>query len=359
MKESSNLSLLFEPLVLRETIFKNRLWVSPMCQFACTDLDGMPGSWHLVNAGSYAAGGAGLVMVESTGVSPDGRITDRCPGIWNEAQQNAWVPIVDFIHSQGAVAGIQLNHAGRKASGYANGTSMALEDGGWVTMGPTANKVDGMTVPREMDQSDIDRVVHDFGTAARRSVAANFDVIELHAAHGYLIHQFLSPLSNERTDDYGGSLENRARLLLDIIREIRGIIPETTVVFVRFSASDWADGGMTPEDTAVVAKWAESLGADFFDISSGGLIRNVFISSTPGYQVEFSNTVRNAGVLTAAVGKITTGVQAEEILQQGKADAIFMARQMINDPHFPLRAARELGVDVDYVPRPHQMGYWA
>jgi 2,4-dienoyl-CoA reductase-like NADH-dependent reductase (Old Yellow Enzyme family) len=330
-----------------------------MCQFACLGLDGMPGSWHLVNAGTYAAGGAGLVMVESTGVSPDGRITDRCPGIWNESQEAAWVPVVDFIHSQGAVAGIQLNHAGRKGSGYANGQSMTIEDGGWPTMGPSEITVDGMTMPRAMDQADIDEVIHDFGTAAFRSVEAGFDVIELHAAHGYLIHQFLSPLSNERTDQYGGTLENRARLLLEIIREIRGIIPESVVLFVRFSASDWADGGLTPEETAVVAEWAEALGADLFDISSGGLLRNVFISSTPGYQVEFSHTVRQRGVRTAAVGKITTALHAQEILEAGKADAIFLGRQLINDPHFPLRAAHELGVEVDYIPRPHQMGHWS
>ncbi len=350
---------LFEPLTLRETMFKNRLWVTPMCQFSCMGLDGMPGSWHLVNAGSYAAGGAGLVMIESTGVSPEGRITVWCPGMWNDAQLAAWVPIVDFIHSQGAVAGIQLNHAGRKGSGYANGKSMAIEDGGWPTMGPSAVGVDGMAMPREMTQADIDKVVADFASASVRSVAAGFDLIELHAAHGYLIHQFLSPLSNERTDEYGGSLENRARLLLDIIRAIREAVPERTVLFVRFSASDWTDGGFTPEETAIVAQWSAALGADLFDISSGGLTRNVFISSTPGYQVEFSNTVRKAGVRTAAVGKILTSAHAEEILQEGKADAIFMGRQLINDPHFPLRAAHELGVEVDYIPKPHQMGHWS
>ncbi len=352
------MAMLFEPLTLRETTFRNRLWVSPMCQFMCNDFDGMPGSWHIMNAGSYAAGGAGLVMMESTGVSADGRITIRCPGIWNDEQQGAWATVVDLVHQLGAVAGIQLNHAGRKASGYANGTSLAIEDGGWETMGPTANKVDGMRVPRVMDQTDIDRVVKDFGIAAARSVKAGFDVIELHAAHGYLIHQFLSPLSNERTDEYGGSLENRARFLLDIVREVRSNVPESTVLFVRLSASDWAEGGVTPEDIAVVSTWAEKLGADLFDISSGGLIKNVFISSTPGYQVGFSETVKREGVKTAAVGKILDPQQAEDILQEGKADAVFLGRKLINDPHFPLRAAHELGVEVDYTPGPHRMGYW-
>ena len=298
------------------------------------------------------------MMMESTGVTADGRITAKCPGIWNDAQKDAWAVVNELVHSLGAVSGIQLNHAGRKASGYANGTSMAYEDGGWETMGPTANTVDGMRVPRVMNQADIDGVVEAFGSAAARSVEAGFDVIELHAAHGYLIHQFLSPLSNERTDNYGGSLENRAKFLLEIIREVRKNIPSTTVLFVRLSASDWAEGGVTPEEIAIVSSWAQELGADLFDISSGGLIRNVFISSTPGYQVGFSETVKKQGVLTAAVGKITKSDQAEEILREGKADAIFVGRQLINDPHFPLRAAHELGVEVDYIPGPHKMGHW-
>lgn len=353
------MALLFEPLSIRDISFRNRIWVPPMCQFACEDQTGNPNSWHLVNAGSYAAGGAGMVMVEATAISPIGRITAHCAGIWNDHQRDLWKPVASFIESQGSVPAIQIAHAGRKASDDMNEKALPLDQGGWETIGPSALAVDGLTVPRVMTTEDIAQVVQEFADAARRSVDAGFKVIEIHAAHGYLLHEFLSPLSNIREDHYGGSLENRARFLLEVVKVVREAMGPDLPLFVRFSATDWVDDGWTPEETAIVAKWCQELGADLFDISSGGLLRSIFISSTPGYQVPFSETVKNEGkVLTAAVGKITTAEQAEQILREEKADAIFIGRQLINDPHFPLRAAHELGVEVDYRPVPHRPGYW-
>lgn len=360
------MTTLFEPLTIRGATFRNRVWVSPMCQYACLDEDGMPHDWHLVNAGTYAAGGAGLVMMEATGVSPEGRITSECAGLWNDAQRDRWKRVVDFVHSQGAAAGIQLAHSGRKGSDYrgftaAAGRTKPASEGGWRTVSPTALACPGMDAPLELDRAGIDKVVDDFGSAAVRAVAAGFDVIEIHAAHGYLLHSFLSPLSNTRTDAYGGSLENRARVLLRIIDRVREVVPESIALFVRFSATDWVDdGGWTPEDTATVAGWAFEHGADFFDISSGGLVRDIFISVSPGYQVPLTERVRDlAAVPAAAVGKITTPAQAEAILAEGRADAIFLGRELTRDPHFALRAAHELGVEIDYVPLSFRAAAWA
>ncbi|TXN32641.1 NADH:flavin oxidoreductase/NADH oxidase [Lacisediminihabitans profunda] len=357
------MSKLFEPLTIRGTSFRNRIWVSPMCQYMCVDHDGMPHDWHLVNAGTYAAGGAGLVMVEATAVTPEGRITSECAGLWNDAQRDRWARVTSFVHSQGALAGIQLAHAGRKASDYRGFTAEAgrtkpAAEGGWVPVSASAIPCPGMDVPHELDLDEIKALVDAFGEAAVRSLEAGFDVIEIHAAHGYLLHSFLSPLSNERTDGYGGSLENRARLLLEIVARIRSVAP-TTPLFVRFSGTDWADGGWTPEETAQVASWAADAGADFFDISSGGLIRDIFISVSPGYQVPLTETVRRlGGVKAAAVGKITTPEQAEQILVDGRADAIFLGRELTRDPHFALRAAHVLGETIDYVPLPFRAATW-
>jgi 2,4-dienoyl-CoA reductase-like NADH-dependent reductase (Old Yellow Enzyme family) len=356
---------LFEPLTIRGVTFRNRLWVSPMCQYMCLDHDGMPNDWHLMNAGSLAAGGAGLFLAEATGVSPEARITSECTGIWNDAQRDQWKRIVDLVHQQGAAAGIQLAHSGRKGSDYrgftaAAGVTKPASEGGWRPVGPSPIACPGLDVPEVLDQAGIDKVIDDFGAAAVRAVEAGFDVIEIHAAHGYLIHNFLSPLSNEREDEYGGSLENRARLLLEIVDRIREVVPERIALFVRFSATDWVDNGWKPEDTAQVAHWAHDRGADFFDISSGGLIRDIFISVSPGYQVPLTETVRKLGnVAAAAVGKITSASQAESILADGHADAIFMGRELIRDPHFPFRAAAELGVTVDYYPLTYTAADWS
>ncbi|MCP2031743.1 2,4-dienoyl-CoA reductase-like NADH-dependent reductase (Old Yellow Enzyme family) [Okibacterium sp. HSC-33S16] len=347
---------LFEPLTVRGLTLRNRIWIAPMCQYSVDQRDGVPTDWHLVHLGQFAIGGAGLVIAESTAISPEGRISDRDTGIWTDNQADAWARIVRFVRSQGAAAGIQLNHAGRKASTFApwgsagrRGTIPAVE-GGWETVGPTAQPFDGYAAPRALDEAGIDRVVADFASAARRAVAAGFSVLEIHAAHGYLLHQFLSPLVNTRTDSYGGSLENRARLLLRVVEAVRQNAGDT-VVFVRFSATDWASGGWDEQQTATVARWAADAGADFFDISTGGAIPGVEIPLEPGYQVPFARSVKTAaGVGVAAVGLITDPQHAEEIVASGSADAVLVGREALRDPHFAVRAAAELGASIDYLP---------
>lgn len=344
---------IFEPLALRSLIVRNRLWVAPMCQYSVEERDGVPTDWHLVHLGQFAAGGAGLVVTEATAVTANGRISPQDTGIWTDEQASAWSRIVDFLHSQGAAAGIQLVHAGRKASTFrpwsdARGT-VPSEDGGWEPVAPSALAFPGYATPRALDAHEIAGVVADFAAAARRSVAAGFDVIEIHAAHGYLIHEFLSPLSNERTDSYGGSLENRARLLLDVVRAIRAAAGDT-VVFVRFSATDWTEGGWNEDETATVAGWAAQAGADLFDVSTGGNVP-ASIPLEPAYQVRFATLVRDAvDVPVCAVGLITDPEEAEEIVRSGRADAIMMGRELLRDPHLPLRAASVLGTVIDYTP---------
>ena len=350
------MSALFEPLTLRGVTFRNRVWVAPMCQYSVFDEDGVPTSWHLVHLGSLARGGAALVMTEATAVTAQGRISPRDTGIWNETQREAWRPIVDFIHSRGAVAGMQLAHAGRKASTYAawgfdRHGSLPLAEGGWRTVSPSAVAFGGYETPEALDARGIEEVVSAFAAGAVRAVEAGFDLLELHAAHGYLLHQFLSPLSNRRDDEYGGSLENRARLLLRVVRSVRAAVGDDVVLLVRFSATDWTDGGWDEGQTATVSEWAQRAGADFFDISSGGNVSNAHIPLRPGYQVPFAEYVReHADVPTSAVGLITEPRQAEEIVATGQADVVMLARELLRDPNWPLRAARELGVDVDYWP---------
>lgn len=339
------MSLLFSPLDLHGVTARNRLWVAPMCQYS--SVDGMPNTWHLVHLSQFASGGAGLVIAEATAVVPEGRITPDDTGIWNDAQRDAWAPIVEQLRERGAVAGIQLAHAGRKASTWSpflreRGT-VPVEKGGWVTQAPSAIPYEGFATPEALDAAGIERIVDAFAAAAVRAVDAGFQVLEVHAAHGYLLHQFLSPLSNQRTDEYGGSLENRARLLLRVVEAVRAAAPDAAV-FVRFSATDAADGGWDVEQTATVAGWAAERGAEFFDISSGGLVAHQQITTGPGYQVPYAAAVRAAGHgPVGAVGEITTGTQAEEILQAGEADAILAGREWLRDPHFGLRAASELG----------------
>ncbi len=356
-------SALFAPLTVRDTEFRNRIWVAPMCQYSVEKCDGAATTWHLVHLGSYAKGGAGLVMAEATAVAPEGRISSWDLGLWNDAQRDALAPIVDFIHERGSRAAIQLAHAGRKASTYRDWSgkgTQAVADGGWQTLAPSAIAFPGYDEPRAMSTDDIDAVVAAFGAAARRAVDAGFDVVEVHAAHGYLIHQFLSPLSNLREDEYGGSLENRARLLLRVVREVRATIGESMPLFVRLSATDWVEpDGWTLDQTVTVSEWAKEAGADLFDISSGGLIGGVRIPSGPGYQVPFATAVREAtGAPTAAVGQITEPEQAEQIVASGGADAVFMARQFLREPFFPLRAAHVLGETIDYWPPQYARGAW-
>jgi 2,4-dienoyl-CoA reductase-like NADH-dependent reductase (Old Yellow Enzyme family) len=355
---------LFDPITVRSVTMRNRIWVAPMCQYSILARDGVPGDWHLVHLGSMAAGGAGLVMAEATAVSPEGRITDRDTGIWTDEQADAWAPIVRFIHSQGAAAGIQLAHAGRKASVWATwGTdrrgTMAAADGGWQTVSASALPFAAFDPPLALDAAGLDQVTADFTAAARRAVAAGFDVVELHAAHGYLLHQFLSPLSNHRTDQYGGPLENRARLLLEVVRAVRAAIGDAAALLVRLSATDYAPDGWDPEQTSVVARWAADAGADFFDISSGGNVAGEPIPLGPGYQVPFAQFVKTeADVPVSAVGLITTPAQAEDIVAAGQADAVMLGREMLRDPHFPLRAAHELGVGLDYWPPQYDRARW-
>jgi 2,4-dienoyl-CoA reductase-like NADH-dependent reductase (Old Yellow Enzyme family) len=350
-------SALFQPLSVRSLTLRNRIWVAPMCQYSVLENDGVPRDWHLVHLGSLAAGGAALVIAEATAVTAAGRISPRDTGLWNDAQRDAWRPIVDFIHSQGAAAGIQLSHAGRKASswpawGFDRHGTVPVSEGGWITVAPSGVPFGDYDTPRELDVAEIDDVVAAFVASARRAVDAGFDLLELHAAHGYLLHQFLSPLSNVRVDDYGGALENRARLLLRIVREVRGAIGEDTPLLVRFSATDWTEGGWDEAQTATVAAWARKAGADFFDISTGGNVAGATIPLAPGYQVPFSEYVRGeADVQTSAVGLITEPLQAEAIIESGQADVVMLARELLRDPHWPLRAARELGADIDYWPQ--------
>lgn len=344
-------SALFSPLTIRDLTLRNRLWVAPLCEYSVVKRDGVPTDWHLVHLGSFARGGAGLVIAEATAVVPEGRISPHDTGIWNDEQAGAWARIVDFIHSQGAAAGIQLAHAGRKASvypewgetpeGWSGRGTMPASEAGWQAVAPSAIPFDGYDTPVALDEQGIADVVVAFADAARRSVAAGFDLVEVHAAHGYLLHEFLSPLSNARDDQWGGSLENRARLLLDIVRAVRAVVD--VPVLVRFSATDWTDGGIDEHQTAQVAQWALEAGADLFDISSGGLVR-ASIPVGPGYQVPLAATVRDEGdVPVAAVGLITEAEQAERIIVSGQADAILMGRKWMRDPHAALTFARDLG----------------
>jgi 2,4-dienoyl-CoA reductase-like NADH-dependent reductase (Old Yellow Enzyme family) len=347
---------LFDPLTIRSRTLRNRIWVSPMCQYSVFRHDGVPTEWHHVHLGSFAVGGAGLVMTEATAVSGEGRISPEDTGIWNDEQAAAWRPIVDFVREQGATAGIQLAHAGRKAStwpawGSDRSGSVPLEDGGWRTVAPSALAFDGYETPLELDADGIEKVVQDFRAAARRAIDAGFELIEVHAAHGYLLHQFLSPASNQRDDEYGGDLAGRARLLLRVVRAVRDEIGDDVPLFVRFSATDYIEGGWDEHDTATVAGWAREAGADFFDISTGGNVTGVRIPLGPGYQVPYATHVReSAGVPVNAVGLIDEPAQAEEIVASGKADAVMLGRELLRDPHFALRAAAALGADIDYWP---------
>lgn len=341
-------SSLFTAITLRDTTIRNRLWVSPMCQYSVEKCDGVPTEWHLVHLGSFARGGAGLVMAEASAVVPEGRISPWDVGLWNDAQRDAWRPIVDFIHAHGATAAIQLAHAGRKASVYRewSGTGVVpIDDGGWQPVAPSSIAFPGLAGPQELDPPSIADVVVAFASAASRAVDAGFDVVEVHAAHGYLLHQFLSPLSNERTDQYGGPLENRARLLLEVVDAVRDTIGPDTPVLVRMSATDWLEpDGWTLDQTVTVATWLREAGVDLIDVSTGGSVPGVTIPSGPGYQVPFAAQVRQEAQLpTSAVGRIWEPALAEEVIASGHADAVMVGREFLRDPHFALRAAHALG----------------
>jgi 2,4-dienoyl-CoA reductase-like NADH-dependent reductase (Old Yellow Enzyme family) len=339
-------SHLFSAITLRDVTIRNRVWVAPMCQYSA--VDGVPNDWHLVHLGSFARGGAGLVFTEATAVVPEGRISPEDAGLWNDEQQAVWARIVEFVHGQGAVAGIQLAHAGRKASTYSGFTrergAVADADGGWRPVAPSPEPFPRLREdPEPLDLAGIARVVTAFGDAAERAIAAGFDVLEVHAAHGYLLHEFLSPLSNHRTDEYGGTFDNRVRLVLEVVREVRGRVSAGVPLVVRLSATDWAEGGWSPDETVRLAGLLREEGVDLVDTSTGG---NVLaeIPVGAGFQVPFARRVRlEAGIASGAVGLITEPKQAEEILAEGSADVVLLGRELLRDPHWPLRAAYELG----------------
>ena len=356
---------LFDPITLRSLTAKNRIWLAPMCQYAVEARDGVPTDWHLVHLGARAQGGFGLIITEATAVTAAGRISPQDTGIWNDSQRDAWARIVDFVHTQDAAIGIQLAHAGRKASTYRGFPgeptgSVAEVDGGWPTISPSALAFEGYTAPAEMSTNDIADVIAAFATAARRADEAGFDVIEIHAAHGYLIHQFLSPLSNHRTDAYGGSFEGRVRLLLQITDAVRDVWPSEKPLFVRLSATDWVEPGWDVEQSAELSAMLAARGVDLIDVSSGGNV----VTQIPvrrGYQVPFAREIRQqALVRTGAVGLIVDPAQAEEIVASGEADVVLLARAGLREPSWPLRAAAELGVawrDAPY-PAAHLRGKW-
>lgn len=345
------MSKLFSTLRLRDVEFRNRVFVSPMCQYSSRD--GLPDEWHLVHLGSRAVGGAGLVIAEATAVSPVGRISPGDTGIWSDEHTRAFSPIAAFIKAQGAAAGIQLAHAGRKASTdvtWRGGQPLTEQEGGWQTLAPSALPFAAShPLPREMNAGEIAEVVTQFVDASRRSVEAGFDVIELHMAHGYLLHEFLSPLSNRRQDEYGGSLEARARFPLQVAEAVRAACPASMPIFVRISATDWADGGWDLEQSIQFSRWLKEVGIDLVDCSSGALIPGVRIPVKPGYQVPFATAIRReAKIAAGAVGMITEARQAEQIIASGEADAVFLARALLRDPYWPLHAAKELGADAPW-----------
>lgn len=354
--------LLFEPITLRGVTARNRLWVPPMCQYSAEDNNGMATDWHMVHLGGLARGGAGAVIVEATAVTPEGRISPQDLGLWNDHQRDAVAPIVHFIHTQGTLAGIQLAHAGRKASTYRpfdydNEGSIPEDAGGWTTVAPSAKEFPGLAMPEALDQAGIDHVISAFVASARRAIDAGFDLLEIHGAHGYLLHQFLSPLSNDRDDDYGGSLENRARLLLDVVDAVRNEVSENVPLLVRLSAVDWVEDGLTIDDTVQVVQWLRDHGVDLIDVSSGANMPTK-IPTGPGYQVAFAEAIRRrTGVPTGAVGLITEPFQAEHILVTEQADVVFIGRESLRNADFPIHAAQTLRHKNPPVPAQYHRAY--
>ena len=343
------MALLFEPLEIRGVTLKNRIMVSPMCEYSSQD--GFANDWHLVHLGSRAVGGAGLVLTEATAVSPEGRISPDDLGIWKNEHIEFLKRITKFISGQGSVPGIQLAHAGRKASHsspWKGNKPLKKDEGGWQVVAPSAIAYkDGDLMPKELSESNIQQIIKDFATAAERSLEAGFKIIEIHAAHGYLINEFLSPLSNKRTDQYGGSFEKRVRFLTDIINAIRKVVGEDVPMFVRISASDWVDGGWTVDDSVSLARVLQDIGIDLIDCSSGGLSPEQKISVGPLYQVPFAEKIKKeTGILTGAVGMITSATEGESILKNKQADLVIIARQLLREPYFPLHAAKELDNDI-------------
>ena len=348
------MSKLFTPVKIRNIELKNRIAVSPMCQYS--SIDGVPNDWHLVHLGSRAVGGAGLILTEATAVSPEGRISPDDLGIWNDEQMNAYKRITSFIKSQNSVPGIQLAHAGRKASTYSpwkgNG-EVTIEKGGWKTFAPSPVPFsENFPYPKEMSEDDIKLVTDQFIQSAKRSIDAGFKVIELHFAHGYLVHEFYSPISNQRKDSYGGTLENRCRFAIEITKSVRQVIPEGTPLFTRISSIDWVEGGWDIDQSVQLVKWLKEVGADLIDCSSGGNVPKAKIPTAPSYQIPFSERIKKeTKILTGGVGLITTAEQAEQIIKTEQADLVLLAREMLRDPYWALHAAKKLNVDLENFPK--------
>ena len=342
---------LFSPLTLRGTTFVNRAWLAPMCQYSA--VDGFVDDWHLVHLGARASGGFGLLLTEATAVVPQGRISPQDAGLWSDEHATAWRRITDFVHARGTRIGVQLAHAGRKASVYrpwsSSTGSVPADDGGWGTVAPSAVAFPELAVPSALSSDEVAALPGAFAEAARRAVAAGFDVVELHAAHGYLLHQFLSPLSNVRTDEWGGTFEGRARLLVATVDAVRAVWPDDRPLLVRLSATDWVPGGLTGDDVARVAGLLVGHGVDLVDVSTGGNALAA-IPVEPGYQVPFARQVRAAGLPVAAVGLLDDPALAERVLADGSADAVLVGRGALRDPSWPLRAAHRLGVRLGELP---------
>ena len=350
---------LFRPITIRGVTSRNRIAMSPMCQYSATD--GVPEEWHYVHLASRAVGGAGIVFTEATHVAPEGRITPNCLGLWNDEQRDAFRRIVKFVAEQGALPAIQLGHAGRKASTQRpwDGAGPIAPDkpGGWQVVGPSALPFADWQVPQELDESGISRVLQQFADATRRAREAGFRMLELHAAHGYLAHAFLSPLSNVRNDGYGGDLKGRARFLIETVDAIRSEWPEDLPFSVRLSCTDWVEGGLTIEDTVEVAKWLAAHGVDIIDCSSGGNDPRQKIPVHPGYQVPFAERVRReAGIATAAVGLLHSPEACEEVVANGRADFVVMGRTLLGDPYWPMHAAAKLRAESFNWPPQYERG---
>ena len=347
-------SILFSPLKLRDITFKNRIFLSPMCQYSAQD--GVPNDWHMVHLGARAIGGAALIIAEATGITPEGRISVGCLGLWNNVQRDAFKKINTFIKSQGAIPGIQLIHAGRKAStdvSWKGGKFLNKDEGGWQTLGPSAVPYSSSyPSPKEMSKEEISNHVRYFVEASERAVAAGFEVIELHMAHGYLLHQFLSPISNIRTDEFGGSLENRMRFPLMVAKAVRESLPENLPLFIRLSATDWAEGGWNENESAILCQEFKKLNVDFMDISTGGNVHGVKIPVGPLYQVPFAKFIKEkTNMPTGAVGLITKPSEAEALVASGEVDAVLIGRELLRDPNWPLKAAMELNAEIEVPPQ--------
>jgi 2,4-dienoyl-CoA reductase-like NADH-dependent reductase (Old Yellow Enzyme family) len=352
-RKDTVISKLFTPIKMRDLEVRNRVFVAPMCQYSAED--GMPTDWHTVHLGTRASGGAGLVIAEATAVSPEGRITPWDLGIWNDDQANAYRPMTDFIRSQGSIPAMQIAHAGRKASTnrpWKGGKLLSPGEGGWTPVGPsTLPFSEDLAVPSQLTVGEIKSLVTAWTKAAERALTGGFDVVELHFAHGYLIHEFLSPISNTREDEYGGSPENRARFPLEIARSIRAIWPDHLPLFVRISATEYVEGGWDIDDAIQFCGWLKEAGVDFIDTSSGGNSPAQKFTPFTGYQVPFAAAIREqVGIATGAVGMITEPEQAEKILEDEQADAILLGRELLRNPYWPLQAAATLGDKLNYWP---------